>query len=125
MSLGVVFEGMTLVAFLVLLFGGKQKRESGWGVLALLICVAAAVQCAAMSLVVGEEDSWTRQIKLTGSQAYLYDNDERFFMGWKLATSWILCTVSWSMQALCAGAVTAAAMLLPSEGGYELIPDHI
>jgi len=52
MSLGVVFEGMTLVAFLVLLFGGKQKREAGWGVLALLICVAATVQCAAMSLVV-------------------------------------------------------------------------
>jgi len=108
MSLGVVFEGMTIVAFLVLLLGGKQKRESGWSVLALLILVAAIVQCAAISLV-----------------AYLHDNDERFFMGWELATSWILATVSWCLQAFCAAAVTAAALILPSEGGYELIPDHI
>lgn len=51
-------------------------------------------------------------------------------MGWDLAVSWILCTVSWSVQAVCAAAVSAAAVsaaavLLPSEGGYELIPDHI
>src|ERR1700744_4739881 len=32
MSFAVVLEGMTLAAFAVLLVGGKQKREQGWGV---------------------------------------------------------------------------------------------
>lgn len=35
-----------------------------------------------------------------------------------------MCTVSWSFQAVCAIAITLAAVALPSEGGYELIPDH-
>ena len=55
-------------------------------------------------------------------QAYLYDNDDRFFPGWRLDTSWILCTVSWSVMVLLAAGIVAAALLMPSEGGYELIP---
>ena len=35
-----------------------------------------------------------------------------------------MCTTSWVLQALCAAAITVAAMALPSEGGYELIPDY-
>ena len=35
-----------------------------------------------------------------------------------------MCTVSWSFQALVAVAITMAALILPSEGGYELIPDN-
>lgn len=57
-------------------------------------------------------------------QAYLFDNDSRFFAGWFLDRSWAMCTASWSIQILCAGAITLAALTLPSEGGYELIPDH-
>jgi hypothetical protein len=58
------------------------------------------------------------------TQAYLFENDDRFFVGWYLDKSWVMCTVSWSFQALCAIAITMAALILPSEGGYELIPDH-
>jgi hypothetical protein len=58
------------------------------------------------------------------AQAYLYDNDPRFFVGWFLDKSWIMCTASWSMQAFCAIAIAVAALTLPSEGGYELIPDN-
>ena len=71
---------------------------------------------------------WSRLVESTGGadqklrKAYLYDNDDRFFPGWKLDTSWILCTVSWSAMVVLAGGITAAALLLPSEGGYELIP---
>lgn len=57
-------------------------------------------------------------------QAYLYDNDDRFFPGWKLDISWILCTISWSVAALLAAGISAAAVLLPSEGGYELLPNE-
>lgn len=66
------------------------------------------------------------QHKLTdgGQQAYLYNSDDRFFPGWKLDTSWILCTVSWSMMVVLAGLISSAALFLPQEGGYELIPDQ-
>lgn len=35
-----------------------------------------------------------------------------------------MCTLSWAFQVICAISITAAALGLPSEGGYELIPDH-
>ncbi|KAI1612540.1 hypothetical protein EDD37DRAFT_625156 [Exophiala viscosa] len=107
MSFAVVLEGMTLAAFTILLVGGKQKREQGWGVLTILVVLAAFAQAIGMALM-----------------AYLYENDERFFSGWFLDKSWTMCTVSWSFQVLCAIAITLAALVLPSEGGYELIPDH-
>ena len=59
--------------------------------------------------------------KLT-RQAYLFDNDERFFVGWELDKSFAFCTVSWSISLFCAIAVIVAARTLPPEGGYELIP---
>jgi len=104
MSFAVVLEGMTLIANLVLLVGSKQKRETGWKILSILLAVSAAVQCAAMAIV-----------------AYLYDHDDRFYL-WHLDNSWILCTVSWSALAVAAAGVAAAALVLPSEGDYELIP---
>lgn len=102
-----VIEGMTIAAFAILLAGGKQRREQGWGVMTILVIVAAFIQAVCMTLI-----------------AYLFENDERFFVGWYLDKSWVMCTVSWSVQAFCAVAITIAAMVLPSEGGYELIPDH-
>lgn len=54
MSFAVVLEGMTIVAYLIILAGGKQLRESGWGILSLLIMLSAAVQAASMALVVSE-----------------------------------------------------------------------
>lgn len=107
MSFAVVIEGMTIAAFAILLGGGKQRREQGWGVMAILAGLAALIQVAAMALI-----------------AYLFENDDRFFVGWYLDKSWVMCTISWSFQALCALAITTAALVLPTEGGYELIPDH-
>ncbi|KAL8707226.1 MAG: hypothetical protein Q9220_007720 [cf. Caloplaca sp. 1 TL-2023] len=106
MSFGVVIEGMTLIAFIVMLVGGKQKREQGWKIISALLVLTGLVQCTGMALI-----------------AFLYDNDDRFFPGWKLDISWILCTISWSVQIVLAGGIAATALLLPSEGGYELIPD--
>ncbi len=52
MSFAVVIEGMTLISFLVMLAGGKQKRESGWKILSGLLLLIGAVQCAGMALIV-------------------------------------------------------------------------
>ena len=57
MSFAVVIEGMTVATFLILLSGGKQRRESGWKLLAILVGLAALVQLAAMALIVGGQPS--------------------------------------------------------------------
>lgn len=56
-------------------------------------------------------------------QAYLYDHDNRFFVGWELDKSWVLCTVSWVVMLIDALGVICAALFLPKEDGYELIPE--
>ena len=57
------------------------------------------------------------------TQAYLFDNDERFFPGWNLDASFGLCTASWCIMMLTAAGLVASAFVLPEEAGYELIPD--
>lgn len=52
MSFAVVLEGMTIAAFIVLIFGGKQKREQGWGFMATMAFLSGFVQAVAMSIVV-------------------------------------------------------------------------
>ena len=52
MSFAVVLEGMTAIAYIVILAGGKQKREQGWQVLASLHVACAVLLGAAMSLTV-------------------------------------------------------------------------
>ncbi len=58
MSFAVVLEGMTLIAYVVILAGGKQKRESGWGVLSGLHVLCAALQCAGMAIIVSDVSLW-------------------------------------------------------------------
>ena len=57
-------------------------------------------------------------------QAFLFDNDERFFEGWQLDMSFGLCTAGWSVQVLLAVGIAASALFLPPEAGYELIPEE-
>lgn len=52
MTFAVVVEGICIVAYLVILTGGKRLRESGWRFLTFLILIAAIVQAASMALVV-------------------------------------------------------------------------
>lgn len=53
MSFAVVVQGMSVVAYLVILSGGKRVRENAWGVLSLMIGLSAIIQAAGMSIVVG------------------------------------------------------------------------
>lgn len=52
MSFAVVLQGMTLVAYIIILAGGRQKRETGWKVLSFLLLLTGCVQCAAMAIMV-------------------------------------------------------------------------
>ena len=56
-------------------------------------------------------------------QAYLFDHDNRFFVGWELDKSWILCTVSWCVMMVDALGIIGAALFMPKEDDYELIPE--
>jgi len=107
MNVSAVMELVTVIAFVVILLGGKQKRESGWRILSFLLIVVAVMQCAGMSIV-----------------AYIYDNTDRFFIGWSLDKSFYLCTASWTIAILSAAGVSLSAFTFPSEGGYELIPSE-
>lgn len=108
MNIAALLELVTIMAYLVVIVGGKQKREIGWRFLAFLLVLVGVLQCGAMAIV-----------------AYLFDNDDDFSIpGWKLDNSWILCTVSWSIAILSAAFITLAAFVFPEEGGYELIPSE-
>lgn len=52
MSFAVVIEGMALISYIVILSGGKQRRESGSGVLSAFLAIITLLQCAGMAIVV-------------------------------------------------------------------------
>ncbi|CAD0094209.1 unnamed protein product [Aureobasidium vineae] len=107
MNFSVVLELATLVAFAVVLLGGRGNRDNGWKMCVGLLAVVVSVQVAAMGIV-----------------AFLFDHDNRFFVGWKLDRSWILCTVSWIVLLMDVVGITVAAKMLPAEDDYEPIPDR-
>lgn len=45
--------------------------------------------------------------------------------GWKLDSSWIMCTVSASVSVLIAASLAASAWLLPPEDDYEYLDDPL
>ena len=51
-SFTIVLEGMTLITYIVVLVGGKQKRESGWKILAGLHFLCGAMGGAGMAIIV-------------------------------------------------------------------------
>ncbi|EOO04156.1 putative lysine-sensitive aspartokinase 3 protein [Phaeoacremonium minimum UCRPA7] len=109
MSFATVAELAALVGFIVIIGGGKMKREFGWKVLGTILCVVGVIQFAAMAIV-----------------AWLFDNDEQFIVpGWHLDKSWILCTVSGGIAILCALGLAISAFVLPPEEGYEFLDDPL
>jgi len=53
MNFSIIFEVAVLVAYLVILVGGRGTREVGWKILSPLLLVVAGAQLVAMTLVVG------------------------------------------------------------------------
>lgn len=57
MSFAVIIECATLVAYLTVIYGGKQQRDKGWKVVCALLGLCVTVQCASMALVVSIHES--------------------------------------------------------------------
>ena len=53
MSLAIVAELATVVSFLIIMAGGKMKRERGWKLLGVMLGVVAGIEFCAMGIVVG------------------------------------------------------------------------
>jgi hypothetical protein len=107
LSLSIIFEFATLITFLLVLLGGKQRRSDGWLPLDILIGTCVVAQVVGWGLV-----------------THLYRTDaERFFDGWQMGKASWMCVVSWASQILVAVGVTATCLAAEEEAGYELIPD--
>ncbi|KAI1270544.1 hypothetical protein F5Y18DRAFT_368649 [Xylariaceae sp. FL1019] len=105
-----IFELATLVTFLVVLFGGKYKRESGWKLISCFLVADAVVE-----------------FFTTGIVTHLVDNNHWFFNvpGWQLGYSYWLCTASASVSVLLAWGLVASAYTLPLEDDYEYLEDPL
>ena len=123
MNFSIMLELACVVAYITILFGGRVVRESGWKILAGLLTLVALGQVVAMALVVSQKYNVREKRGANICQAYLYDHDNRFFVGWEFDKSWVLCTVSWTVLIIDAAGVMGAALFLPKEDDYELIPE--
>ncbi|EME82646.1 uncharacterized protein MYCFIDRAFT_64154 [Pseudocercospora fijiensis CIRAD86] len=104
MNFAVVLELASIIAYITILVGGRSTREAGWKIISPLLSIVGLTQLIPMALVAG-----------------LYENDSRFFVGWALDKSWILCTVSWIVLTINAVGVASAACILPYDDDYEPI----
>ena len=123
LDFSLMVELACIVAYVTILVGGRRVRESGWMILSGLLGLVALGLMTAMALVVSGGCCGLRGQRLMTRQAYLYDHDSRFFVGWELDKSWVLCTVSWTVLLVDALGVMAAARFLPKEDDYERIPE--
>lgn len=125
LNFALMAELACVVAYVTILVGGRNVRERGWKILAGLLGLVAAAELVAMALVVS--GGAAGQCEWHGAnrrmQAYLFDHDSRFFVGWELGKSWVLCTVSWTVLFVDILGVIGAALFLPKEDDYELIPE--
>ena len=68
MSFAVVLEGMALIAYVVIMAGGMQKRASGWKILSSLLLLVGAVQCTSMAIMVRGQSYSTLHAIAYGSE---------------------------------------------------------
>ncbi|KAK9776548.1 hypothetical protein SCAR479_06871 [Seiridium cardinale] len=109
LSFATIVELATVVSFVVVMAGGKFKREDGWKLIGALLLADAAIEFAGMGIV-----------------AYLFNNDSQFTVsGWNLGWSWALCTTSAGVSVLVATGLALSAYVLPPEDDYEPVGDGI
>lgn len=102
MSLAIVINLASLVGFVVIMAGGKMKREKGWRVLCVLLGVVATLQVCAMGVV-----------------SYMFDNDDFFMVpGYGFDRSFYACMASAVIAGLTGCGLAISAFVLAPEGGY-------
>ncbi|KAK6339251.1 hypothetical protein TWF718_008673 [Orbilia javanica] len=109
MDLSLSLSLLTSLSFLIILISSSSNpsaRKKGWKSLVVLLFLTVMCELVAMSLV-----------------SYVYENDERFFVGWRLDVCWVLCVVAWGVGLVVAGLVALVGWVLPEENverrGYE------
>ncbi|KAK3377815.1 hypothetical protein B0H63DRAFT_478047 [Podospora didyma] len=108
MTLAAVIELASVVAFMVILAGGKARREKGWRVLGGLLAVVALLQLFALALV-----------------TYVFDYDDFFLVpGYRLDSPVFLVLFSVCIGFLSAFGLAVSAFVLPPEEGYVRLLDH-
>jgi hypothetical protein len=106
-SFAVIICLACLVSFLVIMSGGKYKRETGWRFVGAMLTLVSVVELVIISIV-----------------AYLFDNDNQFAIpGWSLDASWYMSTFSACICLIAAGGITLSAYLLPPDDGYDFLDD--
>lgn len=116
-------ELAALVGFLVVMAGGRAKRLIGWKILGLILGAVAAAQLVGMALVVSSSPSPFEDDEAdAGAKSYIFDYDDMFLVpGYRLDSSWYLCTFSAAVAWLAAVGLALAAFVLPPEDGYQLL----
>ncbi|KAJ8103811.1 hypothetical protein POJ06DRAFT_7569 [Lipomyces tetrasporus] len=100
MWLSLVILGPTVISYITLIFSSRQKRETGWRMISLLLFFVVAVQIIAMAAV-----------------AHLLQTDPNLKRGnWKLGVSWGAATASWI--------VTFFLLLLTIVVGLRTVPHY-
>lgn len=127
----------SLIAFALVMGGGKYRRETGWPFVSALLTLVSVVEFIIISIVVRISKAQIKhghvgkkKKELSGltvvAQAYLYDHDDQFTVpGWNLDVSWYLGTVSAGISLVIAAGLAASAYLLPPEEGYEFLDDPL
>ncbi|KAK4049826.1 hypothetical protein OIV83_003882 [Microbotryomycetes sp. JL201] len=106
-QVSLVFGAAAIIASLVILLSGRQKRESGWRIIAGLLGVHAACLIVATSLI-----------------AHEFRTDDRFYYGSRLAQGYIISTTGWALDVVLVGLlVTVGVLGLVREDDYEQIRD--
>ncbi|KAI0472913.1 hypothetical protein GGR56DRAFT_589299 [Xylariaceae sp. FL0804] len=108
LSFATIVELATLITFLVVMAGGKYKREAGWRLIGGFLLADAAVEFAVIGIV-----------------AHLVRVDAQFAAvpGWGLDWSFALCAVSAAVSVLLAAGLACSAWFLPPEDDYEYLDD--
>ncbi|KAL7786634.1 hypothetical protein V8C37DRAFT_391919 [Trichoderma ceciliae] len=108
-SFAIILCLASLIAFALVMGGGKYRRETGWPFVSALLTLVSVVEFIIISIV-----------------AYLYDHDDQFTVpGWNLDVSWYLGTVSAALSLITAAGLAVSAYLLPPEEGYEFLNDPL
>ncbi|KHN94327.1 uncharacterized protein MAM_07856 [Metarhizium album ARSEF 1941] len=108
-SLAAIMCLASLVCFLVVMKGGKYKRETGWPLVSGMLTLVSVVELVIISIV-----------------AYLFDHDDQFAIpGWKLDVSWCISAASAAIALLTAAGLAVSAQLLPPEEGYDFLDDPV
>ncbi|KAG5979706.1 hypothetical protein E4U55_004845 [Claviceps digitariae] len=108
-SLSAILCLATLVCFLVVMKGGKYRRETGWPLVSGMLTVVAIFEFVIISAV-----------------AYLFDHDDQFTIpDWSLDVSWTTSLASAVISLAGAAGLAVSAYLMAPEEGYDFLDDPL